>query len=57
MLVEVRNLKTHFNIGRGRVVHAVDGVSLNIAENEILGLVGESGPGQDPGGPAAENQR
>ena len=46
MLVEVRNLKTHFNIGRKRIVHAVDGVSLNIAENEILGLVGESGCGK-----------
>jgi oligopeptide/dipeptide ABC transporter ATP-binding protein len=46
MLVEVRNLKTHFNIGRGRIVHAVDGVSLNIAKNEILGLVGESGCGK-----------
>ncbi len=46
MLVEVRKLKTHFDIGNGRVVHAVDGVSLNIAENEILGLVGESGCGK-----------
>jgi oligopeptide/dipeptide ABC transporter ATP-binding protein len=46
MLVEVRNLKTYFNIGRNRTVHAVDGVSLNIAENEILGLVGESGCGK-----------
>jgi oligopeptide/dipeptide ABC transporter ATP-binding protein len=46
MLVEARNLKTHFNIGRNRIVHAVDGVSLNIAENEILGLVGESGCGK-----------
>jgi oligopeptide/dipeptide ABC transporter ATP-binding protein len=46
MLLEVRSLKTHFNIGQGRVVHAVDGVSLNIEENEILGLVGESGCGK-----------
>ncbi len=46
MLVEARNLKTHFNIGGGRIVHAVDGVSLNIEENEILGLVGESGCGK-----------
>ena len=46
MLVEVRKLKTHFDIGNGRIVHAVDGVSLNIKENEILGLVGESGCGK-----------
>jgi oligopeptide/dipeptide ABC transporter ATP-binding protein len=46
MLLEVRNLKTYFNIGQGRIVHAVDRVSLNIEENEILGLVGESGCGK-----------
>ena len=46
MLLEVRNLKTYFDIGRNRKVHAVDGVSLNIEENEILGLVGESGCGK-----------
>jgi oligopeptide/dipeptide ABC transporter ATP-binding protein len=46
MLLEVRNLKTHFNIGHNRTVHAVDGVSLNLEENEILGLVGESGCGK-----------
>ncbi len=46
MLLEVRNLKTHFNIGKNRIVHAVDGVSLNLEENEILGLVGESGCGK-----------
>lgn len=46
MLLEVRHLKTHFHIGGNRVVHAVDGVSLNIEENEILGLVGESGCGK-----------
>jgi oligopeptide/dipeptide ABC transporter ATP-binding protein len=46
MLLEVRNLKTHFDIGQHRTVHAVDGVSLNLEENEILGLVGESGCGK-----------
>jgi len=46
MLLEVRNLKTHFTIGRNRTVHAVDGVSLNIEDNHFLGLVGESGCGK-----------
>lgn len=46
MLLEVRNLKTYFKLGRNKTVHAVDGVSLNIEENEILGLVGESGCGK-----------
>jgi len=43
MLVKTENLKKHFQIGRGQNLHAVDGLSIEIAENEILGLVGESG--------------
>jgi oligopeptide/dipeptide ABC transporter ATP-binding protein len=35
----------HFRVERG-VVHAVDGVSLEVAPGEILGLVGESGCGK-----------
>ena len=27
-LVRIRDLKVHFPLGKGRVVHAVDGVSL-----------------------------
>jgi oligopeptide/dipeptide ABC transporter ATP-binding protein len=45
-LVEARGLTKHFAIGRGRTVHAVDGVSLAIAEREVVGLVGESGSGK-----------
>jgi oligopeptide transport system ATP-binding protein len=40
-LLEVKNLKQQFNIGRGRVVKAVDGLSFDIYEGEVLGLVGE----------------
>ena len=46
MLVKTENLKKHFQIGRGQNLHAVDGLSIEIAENEILGLVGESGSGK-----------
>lgn len=46
MLVKTENLKKLFQIGRGQTLHAVDGISLNIEENEILGLVGESGSGK-----------
>ncbi|MBO6556457.1 MAG: ATP-binding cassette domain-containing protein [Pseudomonadales bacterium] len=46
MLVKTEELKKHFHIGRGQILHAVDGISLEIQENEILGLVGESGSGK-----------
>ena len=45
-LVETRGLTRYFDVGRGRRVHAVDNVSLSVAEREIVGLVGESGSGK-----------
>jgi oligopeptide/dipeptide ABC transporter ATP-binding protein len=45
-LVETIELTKHFPIGRGLEVHAVDRVSLAIAEKETVGLVGESGSGK-----------
>ena len=45
-LIAIRNLKVHFNAGRGQVVKAVDGVTLDIQKGETLGLVGESGCGK-----------
>src|SRR5262245_4631366 len=58
-LVEVRGLNVHFpvagGLGRRRpaaVVHAVDGVDLDIARGEALGLVGESGCGKSTFGRA-----
>jgi oligopeptide/dipeptide ABC transporter ATP-binding protein len=44
-LLEVKNLGTQFNTQSG-VVKAVDGVSYYIDEQEIIGLVGESGCGK-----------
>jgi peptide/nickel transport system ATP-binding protein len=44
-LLEVKNLQTHFNT-EGGIVKAVDGVSYHINEQEIVGVVGESGCGK-----------
>ncbi|HPR97095.1 MAG TPA: ABC transporter ATP-binding protein [Thermotogota bacterium] len=44
-IIDVKNLSTHFRTDDG-IVKAVDGVSFELRENEILALVGESGCGK-----------
>jgi peptide/nickel transport system ATP-binding protein len=45
MLFEIQDLKVHYATNQG-VVKAVDGVTLSIGENEVVGIAGESGCGK-----------
>ena len=49
-LLEIKNLKQHFNVGRPNMVKAVDGITFDIFKGETLGLVGESGCGKSTTG-------
>lgn len=51
-LLTVRDLVKEFPAGRGRKVHAVSGISLDVLPGETLGLVGESGCGKSTTGRA-----
>lgn len=48
-ILEVKNLKQHFKVGSGGrklLVKAIDGISFDIYQGEVFGLVGESGCGK-----------
>ena len=59
IIARIKDLKVHYpirkgflNIGEKQTLKAVDGVSLDLAKGEILGLVGESGCGKSSFGRA-----
>ena len=45
-LLQVKNLKTYFNVGIDKVARAIDGISFNLEEGKTLAIVGESGCGK-----------
>ena len=49
-LLEIKQLKKHFQIDRGNVLKAVDGITFDIYKGETFGLVGESGCGKSTAG-------
>ena len=50
VLLSVRDLKRHFDLGKGATLKAVDGISFDIFKGETFGLVGESGCGKSTAG-------
>ena len=45
VLLKVRNVKKYFNTSSG-VIKAIDDVSFDVRQGEIIGLIGESGSGK-----------
>ncbi|MFX3673547.1 MAG: ABC transporter ATP-binding protein [Paenisporosarcina sp.] len=50
VLLEVKELKRHFDLGKNQTLKAVDGISFDIYQGETFGLVGESGCGKSTAG-------
>lgn len=50
VLLEVKNLKKYFDLGKGEILKAVDGISFEIKKGETFGIVGESGCGKSTAG-------
>ncbi len=46
VLLDVKNIKTYFHMGKSRVIKAVDGVNFTLRKGRVLGIIGESGSGK-----------
>ena len=46
VILEVKDIKTYFHIGKDRVIKAVDGVNFTLKKGRVLGIIGESGSGK-----------
>lgn len=49
-ILQVKNLKKYFDVGRGKVLKAVDDISFEVYKGETFGIVGESGCGKSTAG-------
>lgn len=45
-ILEIKNLKQYFRLNKNKIIKAIDDISIEIREGEVLGLVGESGCGK-----------
>lgn len=45
-ILQVKQVKKHFKVGKGQVLQAVDGITFHVNRGETFGLVGESGCGK-----------
>lgn len=45
-VLEIHDVKKHFDVGHKQVIKSVDGISFSIKKGETLGIVGESGSGK-----------
>jgi peptide/nickel transport system ATP-binding protein len=45
-LLSIKDLRVRFSKDNGRVVYALNGLSLRVGEGEVLGILGESGSGK-----------
>jgi oligopeptide transport system ATP-binding protein len=55
-ILQIRNMKKHFNLGNGKILKAVDNFSIEIKRGETFGLVGESGCGKSTAGRTINKQ-